>query len=1357
MSLQAVEYFQRPFFILIIMKKVILSVLILLSFKANAQRMLVLPDTPRFANQNKGIWVLRIADNLPYYSNGRRWVLADAGSISPATIHDSLEAYKARIVTSFNGKRGDVKGVDSIWFNGTKDTLKWRYNNVIFTAAVVTDTLNKFVRWIDKNTGGDSTIFYIGATRYAIPDRGGGGGSGGGISTLGTGFGLVKLNDSTYRADTTILKTIAAALNDYNILNAAKLNKSDSVAGGYYPYSSNPKGYINTAQASGIVHDSLDANSMIWQFGNNSGHSIIDIVGDTVKFRNILAANCLTADFIGDSVLRLRADTFCITSLARLYKVVDSLGVLIAAGGGGSGGIGSVADNIVSTANTSLSGGAGSCLRLRSAITAAGVGGAIFVASDINMHDSSATLLPGQTLFGSGATIYSTSVGTMAYAGMKVLVQTSARCVVKGVKFRGAGYSTFRPDWYYTPQNAIQFTDSASLVTNCEFYGFTGAGVLGMYYPGSFQNMDNNKIIGNYFKKNAVGINNFQGGNYQIAMGNTFDSNYINIIQNTANAKVIGNNFNYSHIAFYGEGGPADRGMANDNSFNHNDTSIILKNTSYGYEFNNNTFFYGVIYLVDCDKVGFNGGLMAPNGAITVSGSGITNKTVTFSNMSESLTNTWNEVGTGKIIKVGIRTDNSELYKFDTKLNANKNKIPISPDTKWKLAIDSVTGDIVRDSTGASSPISSLTPALKFNNINNGKYSQAWHWSGDTSKTGLTLQSNGIRSDGANGYNFIEIFSRGTNTQTSAENNALHVANNVTGGAGNTKNIAGKFTASGAAYNLAIYVPQDSGRVGLGTNTPAWPLHVIGTAAIGTLRTDDILLTGIGGSVNQFIVHNGSAPEWRVLGTSDLPTVPISKGGTGQITAGAAMNALLPTKTGNGGKFLRVNGAETDWEVATIAGGGDALTSGTLGQFASTTSAQLGTVLSDETGSAGGFVRATGPTITTPSINNITGSYTTTATAAGTTTLTSSSTYLNVFTGATTQTVVMPDATTLTAGLQYQVTNNSTGVVTVNKNGGTLLKALAASTSAIFTVTDISSAAGGWTIEYNSDLAIGSATGNNLTLTAETPTTPASNTSKIFTYNVGGRMMPGYIDPAGLDNALQPLFARNGIKKWLPSGNGTAIVADGAAALTATGTATAANVATTNRHTQIRGLEYLVTAAATTAVAGFREGANQHFFGNSAGNGGFFMVCRFGPATGVATTTSRLFVGMTTSTAAPTDVEPSSLTNMFGVGYDAADANIQFMQNDGSGTATKTSLGIAVPTADRTSVYELSMFCAPNSTTVYYTFKDLAEGGSSVSGNVSTDLPAVNTLFSARGYMSVGGTSSVIGIALKSLYIETDY
>lgn len=229
----------------------------------------------------------------------------------------------------------------------------------------------------------------------------------------------------------------------------------------------------------------------------------------------------------------------------------------------------------------------------------------------------------------------------------------------------------------------------------------------------------------------------------------------------------------------------------------------------------------------------------------------------------------------------------------------------------------------------------------------------------------------------------------------------------------------------------------------------------------------------------------------------------------------------------------------------------------------------------------------------------------------------------------------------------------------------------------------------------------------------------------------------------------------DGVAWWTAINASTTLSATGVAALTATGTATAASKAVTTIQTRIKRVEYLVTVAATTAVAGFRAGANEYWMGNVAGSGGFHYICRFGPATGVATTTNRCFVGMSTSTAAPTDVQPSTLLQMFGVGWDAADTNIQFMNNAALVTATKTDLGIAVPIVDRTSMYELAMFCAPNSTTITYTFTDLGSG-TAVSGTASSNIPAVNTLLSPRGYISAGGTSSVIGLALASLYIETD-
>lgn len=69
-------------------------------------------------------------------------------------------------------------------------------------------------------------------------------------------------------------------------------------------------------------------------------------------------------------------------------------------------------------------------------------------------------------------------------------------------------------------------------------------------------------------------------------------------------------------------------------------------------------------------------------------------------------------------------------------------------------------------------------------------------------------------------------------------------------------------------------------------------------------------------------------------------------------------------------KVLQVNAGETGLQFVTLSGGGDALTSNPLSQFAATTSLQLKNTISDETGS-GALVFATSPTLTTPTIAKI--------------------------------------------------------------------------------------------------------------------------------------------------------------------------------------------------------------------------------------------------------------------------------------------------------------------------------------------------------------------------------------------------
>ena len=102
-----------------------------------------------------------------------------------------------------------------------------------------------------------------------------------------------------------------------------------------------------------------------------------------------------------------------------------------------------------------------------------------------------------------------------------------------------------------------------------------------------------------------------------------------------------------------------------------------------------------------------------------------------------------------------------------------------------------------------------------------------------------------------------------------------------------------------------------------------------------------------------------------------------------------------------------------------------------------------------ETGNGAGhtitFPAATGTAaLTTDIVNSRLQSYSTTATATGTTTLTAASNFMQYFTGTLGQIIVMPDVTTLVLGFQFKIINNSTQALTLNSSGGNLIISLAA-------------------------------------------------------------------------------------------------------------------------------------------------------------------------------------------------------------------------------------------------------------------------------------------------------------------------
>ena len=134
------------------------------------------------------------------------------------------------------------------------------------------------------------------------------------------------------------------------------------------------------------------------------------------------------------------------------------------------------------------------------------------------------------------------------------------------------------------------------------------------------------------------------------------------------------------------------------------------------------------------------------------------------------------------------------------------------------------------------------------------------------------------------------------------------------------------------------------------------------------------------------------------------------------------------SKTGNALKIIRVNAGETAYELAAAAGG-DALVANPLSQFAATTSAQLRSVLSDESGTGAAYFQ--GGDLGTPSAGVLTSC---TGTASGLT--------AGVATLASTVTVADTTDTTCFVALFESATGSlackTDGVLTYNAATGAL-------------------------------------------------------------------------------------------------------------------------------------------------------------------------------------------------------------------------------------------------------------------------------------------------------------------------------
>lgn len=385
----------------------------------------------------------------------------------------------------------------------------------------------------------------------------------------------------------------------------------------------------------------------------------------------------------------------------------------------------------------------------------------------------------------------------------------------------------------------------------------------------------------------------------------------------------------------------------------------------------------------------------------------------------------------------------------------------------------------------------------------------------------------GEGGSGAGTFTAYALLTAGT-TSTGAFQNVSGVGSSgqclVSNGASALPTWQACASGSGTVTSVAMTVPTflsisgspitTSGTLGLTLSGTALPVLNGGTG-VTSVTTSPTATSFAGWDANSNLSAAGFIPNLTSSSSSSNITLTVSSNQFQLWTGSTSINYVLPVAStlANGKQFFIANNGSSGTAVLSInTSGGTTLCA--VGTSGSTNGGGLAiaTVINSGGGTGGaswicttqpwseanslGTVKnfwpigagGTGVTsaTTTPTAsafsawdsnknftaNNLIRSYTTTATAAGTTALTVSSTGTQYFTGSTTQTVTMPAVSGLVAGMQYRIVNLSTGVVTVQSSGANAIQAMASDTQLILTVISTSgTTAASWDWSYLSTQA----------------------------------------------------------------------------------------------------------------------------------------------------------------------------------------------------------------------------------------------------------------------------------------------
>jgi hypothetical protein len=288
-------------------------------------------------------------------------------------------------------------------------------------------------------------------------------------------------------------------------------------------------------------------------------------------------------------------------------------------------------------------------------------------------------------------------------------------------------------------------------------------------------------------------------------------------------------------------------------------------------------------------------------------------------------------------------------------------------------------------------------------------------------------------------------------------------------------------------------------------------------------------------------------------------------------------------------------------------------------------------------------------------------------------------------------------------------------------------------------------------------------TDENLILISTSGTTavtaPGSAGAKVWTSNRVGINQLMLTPFLGAETPMQASFGNKLIGRYITAGS-TTIIADGYLnqAMSAVnpgntgGTVTARGYDATNLLPNYNRYGYLTATTASsyaeqrTSVVG--KGS---VMGNAVYGGGSKLVYTFG--LGAYNSGERLFFGYTGSALTwSTNIDPSAQVNTFGLGKDVADTTFQWMTNDGTTTATKTSTGV---TPNINDIYRLTIFVPSNATTIYMQLEVITKSTiTNYTYSTSSDIPAIGTLIYQRMYINNAATGAAVSMMMIQIEEE---